>query len=77
MLEPATELASRVFEELMGRGIGPREVETGFTPRRLVLVLRGLPEREPDREERWSARRRCRLRTARRPGRGGLRPRSA
>jgi glycyl-tRNA synthetase beta chain len=45
------ELATRVFEELMARGIGPREVETGYTPRRLVLVLSGLPERESDREE--------------------------
>jgi glycyl-tRNA synthetase beta chain len=52
MLEPGVkELAARVFEELMARGIAPREVETGFTPRRLVLVLSGLPEREPDREE--------------------------
>src|SRR5436305_3310638 len=52
MLEPGVrELATRVFEELMARGIGPREVETGFTPRRLVLVLSGLPAGEPDREE--------------------------
>jgi len=52
MLEPGLrELATRVFEELMARGLGPREVETGFTPRRLVLILAGLPEREPDREE--------------------------
>jgi glycyl-tRNA synthetase beta chain len=52
MLEPGVkELATRVFEELMARGIAPREVETGFTPRRLVLVLSGLPQREPDREE--------------------------
>jgi glycyl-tRNA synthetase beta chain len=52
MLEPGVkELATRVFEELMARRIGPREVETGYTPRRLVLVLGGLPEREPDREE--------------------------
>ncbi|HEX4961470.1 MAG TPA: glycine--tRNA ligase subunit beta [Thermoanaerobaculia bacterium] len=52
MLEPGLrELATRVFEELMARGIGPREVETGFTPRRLVLILSGLPEGEPDREE--------------------------
>jgi glycyl-tRNA synthetase beta chain len=52
MLEAGTrELATRVFEELMARGLGPREVETGYTPRRLVLVLAGLPEREPDREE--------------------------
>jgi glycyl-tRNA synthetase beta chain len=52
MLEPGVrELATRVFEELMARGIGPREVETGFTPRRLVLIFSGLPESEPDREE--------------------------
>ncbi len=52
MLEPGVrELATRVFEELMARGVGPREVETGYTPRRLVLILSGLPEREPDREE--------------------------
>src|SRR5215207_4355883 len=52
MLEPGVkELATRVFEELMARGIGPREVETGYTPRRLVMILSGLPEREPDREE--------------------------
>jgi len=52
MLEPGVrELATRVFEELMSRGLGPSEVETGFTPRRLVLVLSGLPEREADREE--------------------------
>lgn len=52
MLEPGVrELATRVFEELMARGLGPGEVETGYTPRRLVLRLSGLPEREPDREE--------------------------
>ncbi|HYG62153.1 MAG TPA: glycine--tRNA ligase subunit beta [Thermoanaerobaculia bacterium] len=52
MLEPGVrELSTRLFEELMARGIGPREVETGYTPRRLVLRFAGLPEREPDREE--------------------------
>ncbi len=52
MLEPGMrELATRVFEDLMARGVGPREVETGYTPRRLVLILSGLPEREADREE--------------------------
>jgi glycyl-tRNA synthetase beta chain len=45
------ELASRVFEELMARGLGPAEVETGFTPRRLVVILKGLPEGENDRDE--------------------------
>ncbi len=52
MLEPGLrELATRLFEELMARRLPPREVETGFTPRRLTVVLRGLPAREPDREE--------------------------
>jgi glycyl-tRNA synthetase beta chain len=52
MLEPGVrELATRVFEDLMARNLAPREVETGTTPRRLVLLLTGLPEREPDREE--------------------------
>ncbi len=49
MLEAAIkELTQRTFEDLMGRGVGPREVETGFTPRRLVLVLKGLPEKADD-----------------------------
>ncbi|HVT56787.1 MAG TPA: glycine--tRNA ligase subunit beta [Thermoanaerobaculia bacterium] len=52
MLEPGVrELATRLFEELMARGLGPSEVETGYTPRRLVVRLRGLPAREPDRDE--------------------------
>lgn len=52
MLEPGVrELSTRLFEELMARAIGPREIETGFTPRRLWVTLSGLPEREPDREE--------------------------
>ncbi len=52
MLPGATrELATRVFEELMGSGLGPREVETGFTPRRILLVLRGVPARQADQEE--------------------------
>jgi glycyl-tRNA synthetase beta chain len=52
MLEPGVkELSTRIFEDLMSRGVSPREVETGYTPRRLVLILSGLPEREPDREE--------------------------
>jgi glycyl-tRNA synthetase beta chain len=49
MLEAAIkELTQRTFEDLMGRGVGPREVETGFTPRRLVLVMKGLPQRQDD-----------------------------
>src|SRR6185295_2266600 len=52
MLEPGVrELATRLFEDLMARGLGPREIETGYTPRRLVLAMAGLPEREPDRQE--------------------------
>jgi glycyl-tRNA synthetase beta chain len=45
------ELATRIFEELMARGLGPPEIETGFTPRRLVVRMSGVPAREPDREE--------------------------
>jgi len=53
MLESAVrQLGSRVFEELMGLGLAPKEVEGGFTPRRLVLMLRGLPAKEEDRRER-------------------------
>lgn len=52
MLEPAVrQLATRVFEELTTRGVGPTVVETAFTPRRLVLALSGFPRREKDREE--------------------------
>jgi len=60
MLEPGLrELATRVFEELMSRGLGPRQVETGYTPRRLVLTMSGLPAKEPDREELVSVLRRA------------------
>jgi len=53
MLAPAVaELAARVTADLAARGLEPAAVETAFTPRRLVLVATGLPEREPDREER-------------------------
>jgi glycyl-tRNA synthetase beta chain len=53
MLPGATrELATRLFEELVARGLTPREVEAGFTPRRLWLVLRGVPEKEKDRRTR-------------------------
>lgn len=44
-------LATRIFEELLTRGLTPDEVQTGFTPRRLVLTLKGVPAREADREE--------------------------
>ena len=45
----AKELATRLFEELMARGIPPGEIETGFTPRRLWLVMKELPLKEPER----------------------------
>ncbi len=52
-LRPAIrQLATRLFEELMGRGLGPREIVTGATPRRLTVALLELPDREPDRRER-------------------------
>lgn len=52
MLPPAIkELTTRLFEDLMARRVPPKEVEATFTPRRLVLFLHGLPEREPDRRE--------------------------
>jgi len=52
MLRPAIrEAGTRLFEELLARGLTPGEVATGFTPRRLVLTLNGIPARESDREE--------------------------
>ena len=52
MLQPAVrELATRCFERLVARGMTPSEVLTAFTPRRLCLAAKGLPEREPDRRE--------------------------
>ena len=42
------ELGTRIFEELMARGVPPTEIETGFTPRRLWLVMKELPEKEMD-----------------------------
>ncbi|MCG8458744.1 MAG: glycine--tRNA ligase subunit beta [Holophagales bacterium] len=43
-------LASRVFEELMSRGIAFEEMLTGATPRRLALCVLGLPDRTPERQ---------------------------
>lgn len=52
MLPPAiAELAERLVAELADRGLAAGEVEVAFTPRRLLLIARGLAEREPDREE--------------------------
>lgn len=45
------ELGTRLFEELMSRGLSPKSLDSAFTPRRLVLILRGLPSREKDRQE--------------------------
>ncbi len=53
MLQPGMrELGTRMFEELMARHLAPRTVKSAFTPRRLVLILEGLADREADREER-------------------------
>ena len=52
MLQPAIrELATRLFEELMALNLAPAQMDTGFTPRRLILMLKGLPPRESDRDE--------------------------
>ncbi len=45
------ELGTRLFEELMSRGLSPKSLDSAFTPRRLVLILRGLPSKEKDRQE--------------------------
>jgi len=46
----ARELGTRVFEELMARGVPPEEIVGGFTPRRLWLTMNGLPAKEEDRQ---------------------------
>lgn len=46
------QLGTRLFESLVGYGLTPVEMVTGATPRRLVVCLIGLPEREADRRER-------------------------
>ncbi len=51
MLQPAIdELQSATLAELVRRGLTPDAIDTGFTCRRLWLVVRGLPGKEPDRE---------------------------
>ena len=42
------ELSTRLFEELVKVGLTPGEVETGFTPRRLWLVMKKLPQKGRD-----------------------------
>ena len=44
------ELGTRLFEELMARSLAPSEIESGFTPRRLWIAMKGRPERERDRK---------------------------
>lgn len=44
-------LASSFFETLVTRGLPPDSVESHYTVRRLIVCLRGLLEREPDREQ--------------------------
>ncbi len=46
------QLTTRLFEDLMGRGLGPIEVTTGMTPRRLMVCFRDLPEVSAKREAR-------------------------
>lgn len=45
------QLAGRLFEELMGRGLAPQEILTGVTCRRVTLCCRGLPASSPERQE--------------------------
>ncbi len=50
MLRPAMEeLASGLLSELVALEVVPGTLETAFTPRRLVVLLRELPARTPDR----------------------------
>ncbi len=52
MLRPAIDqLQAELAAALDRHGLAPTAVETGFTPRRLVLLLEGLPAAEEDREE--------------------------
>ena len=45
------QLGTRLFEELMALRLSPSDIDTGCTPRRLVVAMRGLPERQEDRRE--------------------------
>lgn len=46
------QLGVRLFEDLVGRGLAPSEMVSGVTPRRLAFLAYGIPEVEPDREQR-------------------------
>jgi glycyl-tRNA synthetase beta chain len=43
------DLQARVIEGLEAEGLAPESAESLATPRRLILILRGLPERQEDR----------------------------
>ena len=45
------QLGNRLFEQLLGERLTPSRIDTGFTPRRLVVVMQGLPARQEDRRE--------------------------
>jgi glycyl-tRNA synthetase beta chain len=52
MLRPAIDqLTDEVVEALEKCGLKPRQVASGFTPRRLVLMLEGVPASEADKTE--------------------------
>jgi len=42
------ELATRLFEELVKLGLTPGEIEAGHTPRRLWIVMKGVPGKGKD-----------------------------
>jgi glycyl-tRNA synthetase beta chain len=51
LLRGIEQLGTRLFEELVAERLTPAKIDTGFTPRRLVVVMRGLPARQEDRRE--------------------------
>jgi glycyl-tRNA synthetase beta chain len=52
MLGPGiAQLGTRLFEELMAHRLSPSKIDTGFTPRRLVVLMSGVPTRQEDRSE--------------------------
>ena len=42
------QLTTLLFEALTGRGLGPRSIVTGVTPRRLMITFEDLPDAEPE-----------------------------
>ena len=51
LLPARLELSRRLGEAMAEEGIPPSAVESYATPRRLAVILRGLPERQADRFE--------------------------